>query len=211
MRRSRIIVAALLVPVLCPAVARSDIIGVGGAAVIAEPPASIANNHWESNTEIRCFFERQTMLGSSLGLDHVTTGLVNGSSLLAPGSVAAGTTVQSYLVHADSVAAFSDLLSGYITFDTPILGVLVNTQSLVGSDGLLGRPGITYGDSSARGLELQPAGDFFAISADRTRLDFTLKFETVYDELRIVTAVPEPATLAMLFIPGLLYCRRRRA
>ncbi|MBK9126351.1 MAG: PEP-CTERM sorting domain-containing protein [Phycisphaerales bacterium] len=191
--------------------ASADIIEVGGAAVVAEPPANIALNQWESDTEIRGFFERQTVLFSDLALDHVNTGLVDHESLVVPGLVSAGTAVQSYLFHADSVAGFDALLSGYVVFDQPILGVLITTASMNGTDDFLGRPGVTYGNSPGRRLELPPGSlDTFEISGDRTRLDFTLKFAAAYDEIRIVTAVPEPGSLALLSLVGFAGLRRRR-
>lgn len=194
-----------------PAAALADIVSVGGSAVIAEPPPSILLNQWESNTEIRGFFERETTLVSDLALDHVNTGLVDHESLLAPGLVPAGTAVQSYLFHADSVDGFDALLSGYVVFDTPILGVLIHTASMNGTDDLLGRPGITYGHHAGRKLELPPESlDTFEISGDRLRLDFTLKFDLANDNLRIVTAVPEPGSLALLSMLGFGASRRRR-
>lgn len=206
----RLGVVVAVIAMLAP-LASADIIEVGGAAVLAEPPANIALNQWESDTEIRGFFERQTVLFSDLALDHVNTGLVDHESLLVPGLVSAGTAVQSYLFHADSVAGFDALLSGYVVFDQPILGVLIHTASMNGTDGFLGRPGVTYGNSPGRRLELPPGSlDTFEISGDRTRLDFTLKFAAAYDEIRIVTAVPEPGSLALLSLVGFAGLRRRR-
>lgn len=206
----RLGVVVAVIAMLAP-LASADIIEVGGAAVLAEPPSNIALNQWESDTEIRGFFERQTVLFSDLALDHVNTGLVDHESLLVPGLVSAGTAVQSYLFHADSVAGFDALLSGYVVFDTPILGVLIQTASMNGTDDFLGRPGVTYGNSPGRRLELPPGSlDTFEISGDRTRLDFTLKFAAAYDELRIITAVPEPGSLALLSLVGFAGLRRRR-
>lgn len=191
--------------------AGAGIIAVGGAAVVAEPPPSIALNQWENNTEIRGFFERETTLLSDLSLDHAASGLVNHESLLVPGVVPGGTAVQSYLFHADSVDGFDALLSGYVVFDASILGVLIHTASLNGTDDLLGRPGVTYGNTAGRRLELPPDSlDTFEISADRTRLDFTLKFGLSYDEIRIITAVPAPGSLALFSLVGFTATRRRR-
>lgn len=207
----RLGVVVAVIAMLAP-LASADIIEVGGAAVVAEPPANIALNQWESDTEIRGFFERQTVLFSDLALDHVNTGLVDHESLVVPGLVSAGTAVQSYLFHADSVAGFDALLSGYVVFDQPILGVLIHTASMNGTDDFLGRPGVTYGNSPGRRLELPPGSlDTFEISGDRMRLDFTLKFGAAYDEIRIVTAVPEPGSLALLSLVGFAGLRRRRA
>ncbi len=190
---------------------RADIVEVGGAAVVAEPPSSILLDEWESDTEIRGFFERQATLLADLALDHVASGLVNDESLLVPGLVPGGTAVRSYLFHADSVDGFDALLSGYVIFDTPILGVLIRTSTMNGTDDLLGRPGVTYGHHAGRRLELPPESlDTFEISGDRMRLDFTLKFDLANDNLRIVTAVPEPGALAMLSLVGFAGLRRRR-
>ncbi len=206
----RLGVVVAVIAMLAP-LASADIIEVGGAAVLAKPPANIALNQWESNTEIRGFFERQTVLLSDLMLDHVNTGLVDHESLVVPGFVSAGTAVQSYLFHADSVDGFDALLSGYVVFDAPILGVLITTASMNGTDDFLGRDGVEYGNSPGRRLELPPGSlDTFEISTDRTRLDFTLKFAAAYDELRIITAVPEPGSLALLSLVGFAGLRRRR-
>ncbi|MCZ7632981.1 MAG: PEP-CTERM sorting domain-containing protein [Phycisphaerales bacterium] len=207
----RLGVVVAVIAMLAP-LASADIIEVGGAAVLAEPPANIALNQWESDTEIRGFFERQTTLLADLELDHVNTGLVDHESLLMPGFVSAGTAVQSYLFHADSVAGFDALLSGYVVFDQPILGVLITTASMNGTDGILGHPGITqYGTHPGRRLELPPGSlDTFEISGDRMRLDFTLKFAAANDNIRIITAVPEPGSLALLSLVGFAGLRRRR-
>ncbi|QOJ17858.1 MAG: PEP-CTERM sorting domain-containing protein [Phycisphaeraceae bacterium] len=205
------VLVGLTVTLLSALPASADIIEVGGAAVLAEPPSSILLNQWESDTEIRGFFERQVVLSSDVSLDHVNIGLVDHESLLVPGFVSAGTAVQSYLFHADSVNGFDALLSGYVVFDAPILGVLIHSSSMNGTDGFLGRPGITYGQHPGRRLELPPGSlDTFEISGDRMRLDFTLKFAAANDNIRIITAIPEPGSLALLSLVGLAGLRRRR-
>ena len=192
MIRSSYLLCLLTLGHVCAGSASADIIEVGDDAVLAEPPANIAVDQWESNTDIRGFFERQTVLLSDLALDHVNTGLVDHKSLLVPGLVSAGTAVQSYLFHADSEDGFQAFLSGYVVFDAPIIGVLIKTASMNGTDDLLGRPGVTYGHTAGRRLELPPDSlDTFEISGDRMRLDFTLKFDAAYDEIRIVTGVPD--------------------
>ena len=191
MIRSSYYLCLLALGHVCAGSTSADIIEVGGDAVLAEPPANIALNQWESNTEIPGFFERQTTLLADLELDHVNTGLVDDESLLVPGFVSAGTAVQSYLFHADSVDGFDALLSGYVVFDAPILGVLIRTASMNGTDDFLGREDVEYGKTSGRRLELPPSSlDTFEISGDRMRLDFTLKFGQAYDEIRILTDVP---------------------
>lgn len=205
------VLVGLTVTLLSALPASAAIIEVGGAAVLAEPPSSILLNQWESDTEIRGFFERQAVLSSDLSLDHVNIGLVDHESVLVPGFVSAGTAVQSYLFHTDSVNGFDALLAGYVVFDAPILGVLIHSSSMNGTDGFLGRPGTTYGQHPGRRLELPPGSlDTFEISGDRMRLDFTLKFAAANDNIRIITAIPEPGSLALLSLVGLAGLRRRR-
>lgn len=199
----------VLVPALLTAVACADIVSVGGAAVLAEPPPWIALDQWQSDTEIRGFFERQTTRSSNLTLDHVNVGFVEDLSELVSGVVQSGTTVQSYIFHADPLT--TGLLSGYVIFDTPVLGVEVQSFSLMGTDGRLGRPGVTYGTNSSRRLELSSTSlDTFEISADRLRVDFTMQVDDADDEIRIVTAVPEPGALSLLALGGIVSIRRRR-
>lgn len=207
--RTASVLIGLIVTVLSAMPASADIVAVGGAAVVAEPPSSIALDQWQSDTEVRGFFERQTTLSSNLTLDHVNVGFVEDLSELVSGVVPSGTTVQSYLFHADPLT--TGLLSGYVIFDTPVLGVEVQSFSLMGTDGRLGRPGVTYGTNSSRRLELSSTSlDTFEISADRLRVDFTMQVDDADDEIRIVTAVPEPGALSLLAFGGMLSMRRRR-
>lgn len=187
----------------------ADIVKVGGAAALVEPPPSILVDQWESNTEIRGWFERQAALTSSLLLDHVDSGAVNNEPLLVPGAVPSGTTVRSYMFFADSVGEIPALLSGFVIFEEPILGVLVLGESLNSTDALLSRPGVIYGQQGTRELELDTTHDSFEISADRFRLDFTLRFGFANDNLRVVTAVPEPGACSLLTMAGLAVLGRR--
>lgn len=200
------------VAVLSPT-ARADIVGVGGSVVLRDPPASILLDQWESDTEIRGWFEREVALSSNLTLGHVNPGFVNDGSQLVSGIVLSGTTVRSYMVRLDAVAQGPATLSGFVLFDTPVLGVFIG--SLLGpTDSLLGRPSVVYNTNSFRGLELDastPEPDSFEISADRFRIDFVMEVTNWTDDIRIVTAVPSPSGVALLGLGGFLFTRRRVA
>lgn len=196
------IVAAISAPQ-----ARADIVGFGGAVVLAEPPPSILLGQWESDSEIRGWFEREVVLPTDLTLGHVNPGFVNTLSQLVSGTVPAGATVRSYMLREDPVADGPILLTGYVTFNTPIHGVYIGSQ-LGPTDALLGRPGVAYNQNSFRGLELDATEDSFEISADRLRIDFTMGVGDWTDDIRIVTAIPEPSALAGL-LAGVLALRRR--
>lgn len=191
--------------------AMADIIGVGGSAVVANPPANIQNGQWTSNTEIRAWFERQTTLSANLTLSHINPGLVDASAQLVGGSVTAGQSVQSYMIRVDPATNAAVTLSGFVVFDTPIIGIIIN-PFLGATDPILGRPGVTYNTNTNRGLELDDGTpDSFEISADRLRIDFTLFVENgPTDDIRVITAIPAPSAAALLGLGGLLAARRRR-
>lgn len=170
--------------------ASADIIEVGGAVVLRDPPTSILLNQWESDEEIRGWFEREVTLTSDLTLGHVDRGFVNDVSQVVNGVVTAGTKVQSYMVRLDPNGAGPALLSGVVVFDKPIFGVIIGNR-LIDTDAALGRPGVAYNQNSYRGMELDsstPEADSFEISADRMAIDFTMEVGEWTDDIRIVTS-----------------------
>lgn len=192
--------------------AQAGIVEVGGDLVLAEPPADISNGLWTSDTEIRGWFERQVTLSADLTLDHVNPGFVDDPAQLVPGTLAADTTVWSYMVRLDPKTGGTHALTGYVVFDTPILGVLQDRPTLNATDDLLGRPGVTYNKNNNRGMELGYDGiEYFQISADRLRLDFVMVVVNgPTDDIRIVTAVPAPGGTAALALGMATLLRRRR-
>lgn len=182
---------------------RAGIVKVGGAAVIAEPPPNISHNLWESDTGARVWFERTVELGSPLAVNAVNTGMV--FPVGTPGDIAPQ-AIESYMLRTDPIGGNLISLDGFVVFDQPILGVVTQGNTLDNTDALLGRPGINYNLNEARGLE-NP--DTFLISADRLRVDFLYETGTWTDDVRIITAVPEPGSIAMLALAGLTLLRRR--
>jgi hypothetical protein len=166
-----------------------DIVSVGGAAVVDEPPANISAGQWQSSQEIRVWFEREAVLASNLNLNHVNTGLVNGTTTLVSGAVDAGTVVQSYMARLDPRQNNGITRTGSITFNSDILGVIV-TSGFAATDSILGRGGIIYNTNVNRGLELgENSNESFAISTDRRTLEFTMYvLNQPTDDIRIITA-----------------------
>lgn len=191
--------------------AHADIVSFGGSVALRTPPADISLGLWESATEARLWSERNITLASPLSLDTVNTGTVTFESELAPGQVSAGTTVASFMLHADSVGSTQSIYSGFVIFDQPILGLMVLRPGLNGSDGLLGLPGVVYNTNAQRGLEFFPQiADPFTVSADRLRIDFMFTVSDWTDEIRIVTAVPSPGGLALILLGSAGLARRSR-
>lgn len=139
----------------------------------------------ESNDDRFLYFESTTTLSSGLALDVVAPGLPSG--LVLP----AGVKVQSYLLHFDPVGAIpgTTISGGSITFDGPIIGLLINDASLNATDSVLGVAGATYFTGVGRGMDV--GVDQFIISADALTLDLgTWTAGPAVDELRVITALP---------------------
>ncbi len=169
----------------------------------------------ENDSYANLFLERANhTLASSLAVDVFSPlGSYNGSSS-SVGSIAAGTVVNSYWLNVDKVGSSSVLVSysGQITFQYKILGVIFNNQSrFAGSTAVLGKPGTTYPGAGSYGpLE---ATDTFSVTNGGKTLIFSWKVNTNADQMRIITAVPEPAYYqlgALLISGGLLTLTRRR-
>jgi hypothetical protein len=169
----------------------------------------------ENNTFANLFLERSNhTLASSLAVDFFSPlGSYNGSSS-SVGSIAAGTIVNSYWLNVDKVGSSSAVVSysGQITFQNKILGVIFNNKSrFASSTSVLGNPGTTYPGSGSYGpLE---ATDTFSVTNGGKTLSFSWRVNTNADQMRIITAVPEPAFYqlgALLAGGGLLFFIRRR-
>jgi hypothetical protein len=202
----RVFLGVLAVLVLCaqPAFAAFGISSVAGAATEVSAPSSAVKNAYTSASEIRVWFEGASETGGSLITDH------NGKdgtyvNPTVPGSVSG--LLRSYMVHFDPNGLADVHLVGSITFENPILGLFLTIPRLVASDVLRG--GTTYEGGHNRGLELaEPAGsqynDIFTISTDRKTLTVNLQTGTTsFDEVRVVTAVPEMATIGSWGLLGL--------
>lgn len=186
--------------------APAGIIGVGGSATVSVPPADIRLDLWESGTETRVWGEQTLVLTAALSLDAINTGLVSLPEHAVPGVVPSGTAVASYMLRADPIGNTDTSLSGFVLFDSPILGVLINRPTLRDSDALLGLPGVTYNGNTDRGLELNnPTQDFFTISADRMRIDFSYFVGVWTDDIRSRQVGRRPTPL----YPARRVCTRR--
>lgn len=131
------------------------------------------------------FDEKTVLLASPLTVDFK----VGGGS-----SIASGTTIQSHYIFFDPGVSQSVL--GLVTFNFPILGLITSTAKLSSTDGTLGLPsssGITYGSVPATGLE---GGDSFAVFGTSLALGWSAS--SPGDHIRVITAVPEPGTYAMM-------------
>jgi hypothetical protein len=152
---------------------------ISGAAAIGPAPASLEPGATEHDARIHVFVEREGVtLDTALRLDQ-------GPTLEVP----LGTKVSSVFVHFDPSAP-GTALSGALTFDEEVLGVLRNGVSLDATDGALGRATVTYPKGGARGTD-EGADEVQVEGPSTVRFSFREDGDGV-DQLRIVTRA-EPA------------------
>lgn len=210
MNHSAAITVSAALAVLCLASPRADagIIGVSGQVEVISPPPSVRFGDLQSDTVARVFSERQGLaLPASVSVDITAPGAYDSVPSLTPGILPAGTSVDSYLVHAEpasSTGLFRYI--GSITFDTDVLALIVLNPNLKDSDAILGAPGTLYSSGSLRDLELNPNGEFadsVVLSPDRRTVSFDFRTQPGIDEFRLVlAAVPEPSTLPLVVLGG---------
>lgn len=193
---------------------------VSGAVTEATPPINLTDGNWQSSTEIRAFQEQQDfVLPQAVSVDITVPGTSPNStdSNLSPGTIPAGTVVDSYFLHFDPVGkpAHPVELTGSITLDAPIIGIIAEDDTLEASNSVLGIQGDAYPDG---GLELNPAGggtsDVLTWEANNQTVDVDWRASSQSDNIRIITEaspVPEPSTaLLAIAFAGLLILHRRR-
>jgi len=128
-------------------------------------------------------------------------------------TIPSGTTVASHYLFFDP--AVPATVTGTVTFDSEILGVITSTDTLFASD-FLANTGVTYLNPVSRGLE---SGDSLAITGEN-ELTFTLTANTPGDYVRVITAfsptaeeeanpVPEPAGILGMAGAGLMLVGQR--
>jgi hypothetical protein len=200
---------------------RAAIISTTGAVSVATPPADVSSNHWESDTVIRAFAEQQGLVllqPASVDISLPGTSPSATDQNLSPAVIPAGTLVNVYSLHFDVVGTrpTNSALEaiGSITFSQDVLGLIALSGTLNNSNATLGLPGLTYSSGPDHGLELNPVGggtsDFVTFSADRRTVNVDLLNASFADDLRIVTAVPEPSVgLIVVAAASALLVRRR--
>ncbi len=191
------------------------------ALVIISAPPSVLPGAIQSQTNATIFFESTTTLSAPLSVDIIAPGTYNLVDPDNPGAIAAKTTVNSYLLHHESV---NNQLSTVVvagTFPTPILGIILSDSLLDASDPILGNPNTLYPTGlDYRGLEIpySSLADVIFWSGNQVFISVKSTTADVLDHVRIitqgvpVTPVPEPSSVALACIAGLglIACSLRR-
>lgn len=197
-----------LLSLLAPMSARAGLIVIGA-------PPSVLPGALTSQTDGYLFFESTTTLAAPLPVDISAPGLYSLATPDNPGVIPSLTAINSYMLHHESVDnKLSGVLMSY-SFPNPILGLIVTDTKLDATDALLGNGGTAYPTGlEYRGLEIPYLllADVLFWSGNQVFLFVKSDTALVLDQVRVITAVPEPATIWLAIAAGpfaLLAARRR--
>ncbi len=205
--------------------ALGDIINFTGSVEVVGlglVPSSLTEGNWENDSFVRVFQERGNFtLPAPVGIDIEFPGLYGRTAGFIPSnqSLSLNTVVNSYLFHFDPVGVPANMTRiGTVTFDSDVLGIIVGVQSGVNrtdpnntlglSNTILGAPGIIY-DVAITDL-FAGGGDQISLSSDRRTIGFTMISGPGSDNMRVITAVPEPTSLGLSLSACLLLLGWRR-
>ena len=195
--RCSLAVFALVTAIATPSMA-GTIISTTGAVTPVAPPPSVALGARESNTQLIVFSERTGFaLPGNVSVNLSAPGTANSANGFnpSPATLPAGTLADIFFFHSDPVGNGPATYVGTATFSTPILGVITTAALLSATDASLGNPGTTYPTGLAgRGPE---GTDTVTLSADRRTLSLNFTTSTAVNEVRVLTAVPEPSSLVL--------------
>lgn len=167
----------------------------GDVRFLHTPPGSVERGRFEHDL-VLCFREREESVllqkDLSVSLD------LPGHYRVKPkwknfGRVPAGSLVDSYYIHLDSVEPEERRREGSITFAQPILGVVFSSLLLAEQDELLGHPETTYPTERAR-KKHDPTleNETVTLSADRRTIRFSWRIRSRTDQVRVLVAAHQP-------------------
>ena len=145
---------------------------------------SVESDCIESDTHAHVFQEQiEETLTADVDVDVTVPGTYG--TTLSPGTIPAGTKINSYYISGDSCESTSVRLSGSVVFEERIIGVIVSDALLDDSDSLLGRSGVDYPTGLyQRGLELT-TDEIVVTDYDLSTGD--LRVAAVVDQIRVLT------------------------
>lgn len=196
----------------------------GGSFTIVAAPGTIATNQVNSANILGVNERQKVTLGAAQRVinANIASGTIIANTAAAVNPVStlinAGTVVNSHLIILDPAGNATRGATGSVTFNGRILGFILHETGRLGANftstnAIFGVPGTTYG-SMHSGLDGAP--DAYAITGSGNKT-LTFAFNTAAtsaDFVRVITAVPEPRSWAMMLAGfGMVGfgMRRRRA
>ena len=211
-RRKVLAIVLLSAAFLSAHQAGAAILFTTGAMTEIFSPVSLLEGDTESSTVISILDEGLTTLPIEIFVNKVGDGLHSGPSG-TPIPIAAGTLVNTYIVHLDSPGGVVSLTGGvFFDLGETILGIQTHTPWLDGSDAAVGDAMVTYptGLLTFRAFETLPL-DTLTITPLLESVSFSLIVELEIDQARIVTLpVPEPSAFVLLLLGAAAFYGARR-
>jgi hypothetical protein len=194
---------------LTAATASAAIQSFSGAIQQIATPFSVQENAVENNAAAGIFAEQQgVILAAPLAVNVSTSGVFDHATKLTPAAIPVGTKVNSYFFHADTNN--TELLSGEIVFDEPVLGIILGPSESKASHSILGLSSVVYtatstSEAARAALELKIGEEHVQLNMATSTVNFLVVRDifftsNIYDNFRIITAaaaVPEPTALAL--------------
>lgn len=183
----------------------SGVLQATGLMKFVSPGPEFVPGRYEDNEHIVVFAERQGItLDSEIPVDLTSPGLYQRIHRHNDQKIAAGTTVRSYLLQLDPLGTRErnsenkPRVTGQITFDKPVIGLIASTSRLTNTDTLLGHPDGQY-KTTRRGIEptrkednLGIKRDAVVLSDDRRTLSLDLSAGSAVDQIRVIVKETEP-------------------
>lgn len=169
------------------ATAGGDVPFLANGDVFVGAPASVVVGASQSSTVARVFVEQTAeVLSSDLPVDLSGPGRYSALGSESPGSIAAGTSVQSWFIHFDPVAG-TQFVDASVTFDKEVLGLIFLLPNLEASDAQLGAPLVAYPTAGAEPDRQVEAGqDFVVFADDRRSVRVHMVATTGSDHVRVI-------------------------
>jgi len=149
------------------------------------PPADIGKDVNESDEAIIFSEVKNFVLANDLDVDITTSGTYTDKDNLSLGTLATGTTVNSYLIRLDPEKVLVADMT--VKFSSQILGIIVRGKILLSSQALA-RPNVNYPvGTQLSGLEFP--NDWITLHPDMRTIDLHLKASSPSDNIRVITAI----------------------
>lgn len=158
---------------------------------LGAPTPSLQFNLVENTQSAKVYQEQAGyILPKPLIVEITESGTYSKHSSCVPATIAAGTRVDSYLLHYDPVGADeqTEFATAKMKFWGEVLGIIVQTNRLAAADKIVGLPATNYdGNRTLRGLE--DGQDVISLSDD----NHTVTMErystgTAIDQIRVITS-----------------------
>ncbi len=187
-RRGRLfaLVALVLVAASCTWPPPPSCLGTpGNSYQWGSTPADLREEQLVDDACTPIFEEKTVTLASSMTVkDPAAAELVGGPTVTVP----AGTSVTSYLVHADNVGSANTIVyTGQVSPPCTVLGALTGSTALDTSQALFAVPELTY-PSSWLNHGLETVNDSVSVDADLHTIHTSMQVTPDMDHFRIICA-----------------------